>query len=294
MARGNRTTLDIAEKVSIAFGSTVSKMFQYEGLQTGLNPKTIVEHHRLIHAMLNKAVKWQVVTNNVADRAEPPKIARTEAMHYNEEQTVKLFGLIIDEPLKYQVAVYIGALGGLRVGEICGLEWSDIDYENKTLTVNRARQYVPGLHTFDKVPKTERSKRTIELPQTVIDVLRKHEEEQVETRLNLGNQWVDSGKILTQWNGTPMNPQTPSQWFNKFLRRNVLQPITFHQLRHTHASLLLTNGVDIATISKRLGHSKVSVTLDVYSHSNRDRDRAAADKLDSLVNPKRRKESDHD
>ena len=136
---------------------------------------------------------------------------------------------------------------------------------------------------FDKAPKTDRSRRVIEMPQSVMIILLKHRDEQSETRFKLGHQWVDNNKVLTQWNGLPQNPQTASQWFKKFLNKHGLPHITLHQLRHTHASLLLANDVDIATISKRLGHSKISVTLDVYSHSIRSRDRTAANKLDDLV-----------
>jgi integrase len=283
LLNGGKTTLAIAEKVAATLDTTVSKMFQAEGKATGLHPKTIVEHHRLIHAILNRGVKWQVVTSNIADRAEPPKVIRTEAESYNEEQVLHLLDAIDSEPTKYQIVVYLGAFGGLRAGEMTGLEWSDIDFDNCCLSVNRARQYLSGMNTFDKAPKTEKSKRTIEMPQIAIDMLRRHKKEQAATRLKLGSKWIHSNKVLTQGNGLPMNPQTPSQWFNKFLGDNGLPHITLHQLRHTHVSLLLANGVDIATISKRVGHARISTTLDVYSHAIRSKDRAAADKLDELA-----------
>lgn len=97
-----------------------------------------------------------------------------------------------------------------------------------------------------------------------MSLLRRHMKEQLETRLMLGSQWEHSDKVLTQWNGEPMNPQTPSHWLNKWLKANDLPHICFHALRHTHITLLIANGVDIATVSNRAGHNKISTTLDNY------------------------------
>ena len=162
-------------------------------------------------------------------------------------------------------------------GEVCGLEWQDIDFDENTISINRSRQYIPGMEPFDKVPKTERGKRRITISEVAMVILRLHRKEQTELRLKLGSQWVDSGKVLTQWNGLPMNPQTPS------LKANGFPHITFHQLRHTHISLLIANDVDITTVSKRAGHAKVATTLNIYSHKINSRDTAAANKLDDMV-----------
>jgi integrase len=132
--------------------------------------------------------------------------------------------------------------------------------------------------------QTERSVREINISFGVLDILRKLVAEQEETRTQLGNQWVDTGKIFTQWNGLPMFPQTPSHWFGKWLKRTDLPPITFHQLRHSHASILIANGVDIATVSKRLGHAKILTTINTYTHTIKSKDTAAADMLDDVLN----------
>lgn len=102
--------------------------------------------------------------------------------------------------------------------EVCGLEWSDIDFEENTIYINRSRQSIPGLAAFDKTPKTERSKRTIKMPEVAMTMLRLHKIDQVKTRLKIGIQWKDSAKVVTQWNGVAMNPQTPSHWLSKWLK----------------------------------------------------------------------------
>ena len=279
----HETSFAIAKKISSSFNVPYSKLFDIVEIEQGLSPKTILHHHRLISAILNKAVKWQILLSNPASRVEIPKVKQTEAHYYDDEQVIHLFKLLTNEPLKYQAAIYIALYGGLRLGEVTGLEWGDINFDEKSLYISKARQYVSGLGTYDKEPKTERSIRHIQLSNGVLNILEKYKREQAQERLRLGSKWVDSGKIFTQWNGLPMFPQTPSQWFNKWLKKSELPKITFHQLRHSHTSILIANGVDIATVSKRLGHSKISTTIDVYTHAIKSKDTIAANLLDDII-----------
>jgi len=284
--KGNTTTTATAEKLSMFLDVPVSKLFSVSKADKGLNSKTILHHHRLISAILNKAIKWQVLLSNPASRVELPRVRYKEAAHYDEEQVLCMFELLAHGPLKYQAAIYIALYGGLRLGEVTGLEWKDIDFTEKTLSISKSRQYVTGLGTYDKEPKTERGIRKIDLSSGVLDILDRYKEEQDNERTNLGNKWVDSGKIFVQWNGMPMFPQTPSKWFAKWLAQMGLPKITFHQLRHSHAFILIANGVDIATVSRRLGHAKISITIDTYTHAIKSRDTAAANLLDDILTPK--------
>jgi integrase len=236
---GNTTIFDTASKITKALDSTINKVFQAVGEQKGLHPDTVIKHHNLIHAILTKAYKWQLVTTNIADKAEPPKSIEPEVVSYDEEQVAQLLESIASAETKHQVAVYLGLFGGLRVGEVCGLEWSDIDFEGNKLSVNRSRQQIPNMPAYDKLPKTRAGRRTIALPEIAMSLLRRHKKEQLETRFRLGSQWEHSDKVLTQWNGVPINPQTPSHWLKKWLEGNSLPHITFHGLRHTHITLLI-------------------------------------------------------
>jgi len=287
LLKGKSITRATADKLSKHLGIPLDKLFLVTKLEKGLDPKAISHHHRLISAILNKAVKWQVILSNPASRVEPPKVRRKEAAHYDEEQVLQMFRLLTDEPLKYQAAIYVALYGGLRLGEVTGLEWQDINFAKKSITISKSRQYVSGLGTYDKMPKTERSTRQIDLSSGVLDILSKYKAEQDEERLTLGDKWIDTGKIFVQWNGMPMFPQTPSKWFAKWIERNGLPKITFHQLRHSHASILIANGVDIATVSRRLGHSKISTTIDTYTHAIKSRDTAAANLLDDIFTSRR-------
>jgi len=285
LLKGKPTTSIIAGQLSEYLGITVKKLFNVVESEQGLNPKTILHHHRLISAILNKAVKWQVILSNPATRVELPKVKPKEAACYDDEQVLQLFTLLTNEPLKYQVAIYIALYGGLRLGEVTGLEWSDIDFEEKSISITKSRQYIPGLGTYDKQPKTERSVREIKLSNGVLELLHQYKVQQDNESLRLGSKWIDSKKIFTQWNGLPMFPQTPSQWFSKWLKRTGFPKVTFQQLRHSHASILIGNGADIATVSRRLGHSKITTTINTYTHAMKNKDAIAADLLDDLLTP---------
>ncbi len=187
------------------------------------------------------------------------------------------------EKLKYKTAVYLAILTGMRRGEILGLEWKDIDFEKNEISIERTSVYSEGLGVFTKSTKTENSQRTVSFPNELAVVLKKYQKEYMKNRLKLGELWQDSGRLMVQWNGKPMFPSTLSQWFKKFLEKHNLPVITFHQIRHTSATLLIAQGVDIATVAKRLGHANNTTTLNFYTHAIQSEDRAAADKLGGLL-----------
>lgn len=168
---------------------------------------------------------------------------------------------------------------GLRIGELMGLKWEHVDFENNTIKIEQVNQYLPGEGTFTKDPKTETSKRLIAMPKEIMDLLREYKKEQNIERLKKGSMWIDTGYVFTQWNGQPMYPYTFTKWFPKFLEKHGLRRITFHQLRHTSATLLINAGENVRTVSARLGHSNTSTTMNIYAHALKSADRNAADKI---------------
>lgn len=216
--------------------------------------------------MLTAAVQWQLILSNPAERVKPPKVDNDEAEHYDEDMLEKMFTLLESEPLKYRVMVLLAVYTGLRKGEIMGLEWSDIDFENKKLRVRQSSQYVPGKGTITKKPKNESSIKVITLPDIAVGMLKEYKAKQNEERLKMGDSWQKSDRLFVQSNGVAMRPDTISKWFSKFIKRNNLPRLTFHGLHHTNASLLIAQNVDVKTISGRLGHARTSTTTDIYSH----------------------------
>lgn len=255
-----------------------------------LSSRTILHHHRLICTILTAAVQWQVLISNPAERVKPPRVEREEAAHYDEDITESMLCLLENEPIKYRAMVSLTVYAGIRRGELCGLEWSDVDFDNKSLQIRQASQYIPGEGIFTKKPKNETSIRIISLPKVAIDILSSYKVWQNEQKLGCGElwdkQWDDHKRLFTQWDGKPIFPDTISKWFGKFRAKNQLPDLHFHGLRHTNASILIAQGVDISTVSKRLGHARTSTTSDIYAHALRRPDKEAAEKLDNLFNKK--------
>ena len=257
-----------------------------DGKPGRLSDRTILHHHRLLSSVFTAAVQWQLILHNPCTRVKSPKVAKTEARHYDEEQTETMLTLLASEPLKYRTMVNLVIFTGIRLGELVGLTWDDVNFDDKSLRIQQASQYLPGQGSFDKITKTSASQRVISLPQTIVDMLKEYKALQNQERLILGESWHDHGRIFTQNNGKAVFPSTPSHWFKDFLRRHNLPEITFHQLRHTNATLLIGQGIDVKTVSSRLGHARTSTTIDIYSHALKRPDKEAAEKLDNLFNKK--------
>lgn len=272
-----------------------------DGKPGGLSERTILHHHRLISSILTCAVQWQFILNNPASRLKAPKVERKEAKHFDIEQTEYILRLLENEPIKYKTAIYMAIYGGMRLGELAGLEWSDIDLDTGILKIHQASQHITGKGTFKKSPKNETSNRAISLPKTVINLLREYRLWYNGEKAMLENLWHDEyNNIFTTRDGKPIYPGTISKWFNKFIKQHnnkiindhtiskedkeqyLLKEINFHGLRHTSATILINQGLDVTTVSKRLGHARTSTTTDIYSHSLQKADIEAANKLEHL------------
>lgn len=253
----------------------------------GLSPQTIKHHHRLIHTIFETAVNdWHILAYNPASDIKPPKVQKNEAQFYEENDIqALLFALdtLSKEELKYKLAVYIDISTGLRTGELMGLKWENINMDDGTFKVVETTQYLPKMGTFKKDPKTETSKRMLALPIPVLDMLKQYKAQQAEQKLKYGDLWHNTGYVFTQKNGLPMNTYTVNHWFFKFLEDNNLKKITFHQLRHTNATMLLKTGMDLKSVSHLLGHSNVSTTGNIYAHVLQTADKTAAEKISNVL-----------
>lgn len=248
-----------------------------------LSPKTIVEHHRLISTILSYAVKWQLLEINVAQRADPPAIPHTEISILNEHEIKHLIALLEEEPMQYRVMIKLLIYTGIRRGELCGLEWKDIDFETGLLRIVRSSQYIGNRTIITKEPKTKAGRREMILSKSACEMLREYKKWQNEKRLLVGDEWIDNDRLFTQWDGRPIYPDTISDRFADFIRKNDLPKVTLHSLRHSNATLLIAEGVDVKTVSQRLGHADVSTTLNIYTHALKSRDIEAAEKLESAL-----------
>ena len=250
-----------------------------------LSDKTISEYHRLISAILTTAVQWQVIFSNPCSRVKPPRVERKEAIGLDEIEAAELIQCLQSEPLKYKTAVMLTLYTGMRRGELCGLDWSDVDFKNKLISITKAVTYTPETGLQVGETKTTSSKRIINIPNDMIVLLKEHRREQLNQRFSRGDLWQNTNKVFTNTNGGLLNPDTMSAWFKKFVNRHNLPDIHFHNLRHTAATLLIAGGVDIATVSKRLGHADKTTTLNIYTHAVKSADAAAAELLQNIFSP---------
>ena len=255
-----------------------------------LSGKTILEHHRLLRAMLHKAVYWQLIVANPAERVQPPKARKPKRKSYDDEQTKILLEnleLLPSEDTKYKVAIILTVFTGVRLGELMGLEWQDVDFKNGIISINRSSQYLEDMGVFTKVPKTESSIREIAIPEFIISLLEEYKLWYEEQKSIYGELWMNSDRLFVQVDGKPMHPSTISKWFVKYVGQIGLPVINFHGLRHTNASLLVAQNIDIAVISARLGHAQISTTLDFYVHPLLSHNRKAGYALENLLLPTR-------
>lgn len=255
-----------------------------------LSGKTILEHHRLLRAMLHRAVYWQLIVSNPAERIQPPRAKKPKRRSYDDEQTkILLENLekLTVEDTKYKVAIILTIFTGVRLGELMGLEWQDVDFRNGIISINRSSQYLSDMGVFTKVPKTESSIREIAIPEFIISLLEEYKLWYEDQKLLYGELWTNSDRLFVQADGKPMHPSSISKWFVKYVDTIGLPVINFHGLRHTNASLLVAQNVDIAVVSARLGHAQISTTLDFYVHPLLSHNRKAGYALENLLLPTR-------
>ena len=260
------------------------------GKKTGkpLSPKTIVEHHRLLHAMLQKAVYWQMIVSNPAERVQAPKTKKPKRKYYDDEQSKALISSLMElteEQFKYKVAIILTIFTGVRLGELMGLEWNDINFKDGIVSINRSSQYLADKGVFTKVPKTESSIRDVAIPDFVVSLLEEYKCWYDEQKYQYGELWIDSNRLFVQADGKPMHPSTISKWFEKFVAQIGLPVINFHGLRHTNATLLIAQNIDVSVVAARLGHAQITTTYNFYVHPIISHNKTAGFALENLLLP---------
>lgn len=237
--QGKNVSKETADKIKAVIKS--DNLFTAAEGKTKLSDKTIAEYHRLLSSILATAVQWQVLPSNPCERVKPPRIEHKEAAALESEQVVQLIQCLDSEPLKYRTAVMLLLYTGLRRGELCGLEWDDIDLNKGIVKINKSVLYSSERGLYEDAPKTQSSNRTVAIPPDMIKLLKMYKSEQTKQRLIMGDQWQECGKVFTSENGSVINPDTLSSWFKRFVQRNNLPDIHIHSLRHPYVKLKLKN-----------------------------------------------------
>ncbi len=291
---GGNTPKQTAERLCKTLELPFEKTFEADKQEKRLSAETVNYHHRLISSVLSTAVEWDIITSNPCSRTKPLKVPPSEPRYLDEIQAAKLLELLENENITRKTYIYFCFYTGARRGEVSGLKWSDIDFENKTVYICRTLQYLPNKGLFEDETKTQSSTRVVPISANLIRELKAYRKWQITQQMKMGDMWQnDADYIFTTDEGKPLHPDTMSSWFRKFINahRDELPYITLHSLRHTNATLLIANHTQLSAVADRLGHNDISTTARIYTHAVMSASRGAADTLDSLFAPKSNKEA---
>jgi integrase len=276
-------------QISPAFGSrkittiTRAEIKQWaHDLLKELSPKSTRHAVSLLSSIFKYAeYELELIDKNPCEHIRLPKPAKKDNL-YTEAETIRLMDCLSkEENLQHVTVIYMLLFTGMRIGEVYGLKWEDINWEWKSATIKRERIGVGGKDITD-TPKTETSLRTISVPPFVLDMLRDLKSTCERNKEIAGSDYHDSGFVIQNAYGEPARTRGTYDWFKRFLRRHGLRDITLHDLRHTHAAMLSRMGVDIIDVSHRLGHANTRITQETYEYLFRSVDTDIADKLENF------------
>ena len=250
----------------------------------GLSPKTVRHHHVTLHDALQSAVKWGLLLRNPADAVSPPHVQRPE-MHIWGEDDINGF-LEVAKETPYHCLFYLALFTGMRRSELLGLKWNDMDLILGEVSVTRSLHHLRDGKIVFRSPKTAKGRRTVALPPSATLLLKKHWEKQMLERAMLGIPLTGDDLVFSHPDGKLLLPDTVTHaWINLVSRAGV-KAIRLHDARHSHANLMLKQGVHPKIVQERLGHSSIQITLDTYSHVAPGLQQAAAKAFDKLLEHK--------
>jgi integrase len=248
-------------------------------LGAGVGPRTVRFVHERLKQALDHARKLRMVARNEAEDATPPTMPKREMRIWDDEQIARFLD-VADQSI-YGPLWVLALYTGLRRGELCGLRWGDIEWEGGILHVRQSITVIGGREVV-QTPKSGRQ-RTVSVPESLLEALKAHRTRQRAQRLRMGPVWHENDLVFTVGHGGPLHPDNIDLDFKRLIALAEVPIIRIHDLRHTHASLLLRHGEQLTVVSQRLGHTRTSVTSDVYAHVLPDQHRETAERLGRLL-----------
>ncbi len=245
----------------------------------------------LIKSIFARAFEWEVITSNPTTGIKEPKREKRKVDFYNEEELNQLFKVLDNCYPKHRIMIKLAAIGGLRRGEILGIREENIDYDNNTIYIDKQLRYDKNIKEFYLAPVKNNKPRTVHFPDLFMKELKKYHVDFKEKRMGMGSLWKplrdDEGDainlLLVRDDGYPTHLNTMRNQWDKIKKRNKLKNITFHQLRHSCASLMVKKGINFKIIQERLGHANIGITLDLYSHLEEEQHKESADVFSDLL-----------
>lgn len=235
----------------------------------------------ILHCALARAAAGQKVFRNVASIIKPPKVEDSEVNILSADQIAELLSQLRGHSLYHLAVVAIGT--GLRRGELLALQWGDVDLDNAMLRVERSLEETKQGLRF-KPPKSRHGRRSVSLPPTVVETLREQRRQKLEERLALGlGKFPDDALVFSREDGSPMSPDNLSRDWRRLVISRKFPRVSFHALRHSHVSALINGGLDVFSVSRRIGHGSPALTLKTYTHLFSKKDTQAAEAIESAL-----------
>jgi integrase len=257
----------------------------YAGMiKRGLSNRTVDALHKALSIALNTAVKQGILKRNPLDNVIAPKVSKKEVEIWDSE--IRAEAIKVLKESQYGDFYQLGLITGMRRGEIAGLKWAAVNLANHQLQVVNTLQRITGQGLVNGQPKTERSRRSIALSADTVALLHEIRGKQMTQQIEISDAWTDSGYVFTDADGLPLDPNLMTRAFKKIVTTAGLPKLTIHGLRHTHATMLLEQGVNPKVVSERLGHASVATTMDIYSHVLPDMQEKAALAIDKALSGK--------
>jgi len=249
-----------------------------------LSDKTLRTYYDTLFQMFEKAVRWEILWRNPVAAVDRPRFRSKPVKFLDDDQAVQLLrALQGEENMSFRCAVLLALTCGLRLGEVGALTWADVNWKKCTIDISKAAKYTPAAGSFVGDTKSESSDRTITLPagmMALLDETKKHHDYLAEF---LGDRWRGVGRIVCSWDGSPLHHDTPSKQFRTFADKHGFTGVRFHDLRHTHATLLFASNIDAVAVASRLGHAKADTTLRIYAHALKRRDEDSALAMQAIL-----------
>lgn len=290
--RKHKISYVTASKIAKALNSDIDILFDVQKRVVPYKTSYAEGMKKVIRNTLAEAANLGIVNKNYARKlyitTKHPDTEKVKSMTIEDAQ--KLVQVCAELDIRKRFIITFMLLTGVRKGEICGLDWSDIDFENKTVSIRRQYEAVSKKGLILKEPKTKSSIRTFEIPDILIALLKEYREWYENKRKELGRLWQGEDNILVARNGKRLHPTTVRNWLDEALELAGLPHCSVHSLRHTNITILIASGVSPVTVAGRVGHAKVSTTMDIYADFLGSSDREASGKLNDYFTMDSRKE----
>ena len=270
------------------FGDLKKNGKRLDGKEGNLSSSSLKNIYKAINALFKVAEEWELIDSNPCEKVKMPTVKHKKSEVFSVEESKKLFELLVDEDVVWQLIVQLAAVSGARQGEIAALEGKHLDFENNVILIEQSLVNNASIGLQLKSTKTERT-RKISIPDDLMKALKKLRATKLEQQMEMQNlwEWPDHLFLFSNEFGKPMRPDSISQWWIRFTnsqkyKASKLKTIRFHDLRHTSATLLIDKGVHAKIIQERLGHSKIGTTMDIYGHVLQDAEKSAANHFNDL------------